>query len=223
MNIKWIFFDVGGVLADESQFFKIRQDCDFEAVKYFQPETKREEILLAWQQVSRIVKNLDKLDEEVITLVLKNKNKVIEAIEFMKTKRDNLPKYYDLLKVREGAIDVISQLSKKYKLGILANQNIKAREVLQKSGILSYFNDSSMSDDFKLSKPNPEFFKKVFEITGANPTESVMVDDNIEKGLSPAKKLGMTTIWYKLEDRNDIPMNIVNYTVTSFKELLIIL
>ncbi|HNW71574.1 MAG TPA: HAD family hydrolase [Candidatus Paceibacterota bacterium] len=217
MNIKWIFFDIGGVLADESEFQKIRENYNWETVKHFELNTTKEEIMAIWPEASGMIGDLD---INIVSLALKDKSKIIEAVELMKTKRSEAPSYYDLLKVREEAKEVISKLSQKYKLGIIANQNSKVKEKLKEADLLKYFQNTDVSGDHKLNKPNSELFKKIFEITGASPVESVMIDDNIERGLSPAKNLNMTTVWYRLTDRNNIPTNTVDYTVVSLMELL---
>jgi len=214
--IEWIFFDVGGVLADESEFLKIRQNYDLETIKYFQPETTIENILGMWSRASEMLGNLD---NNVIKLAIKDPSKITEAIKLLNKKRSESLKYYDLLKIRPEAIEIIPQLAKKYKLGIIANQNIQAREKLEDAGLLSYFQNVDMSIDYKLTKPNPDFFKKIFEVTKANPKKSIMIDDNIERSLVPAKKLGMTTIWYKLEDRKQLPSNVIDKTIESLSEL----
>jgi HAD superfamily hydrolase (TIGR01509 family) len=219
MAIEWIFFDVGGVLADESEFLTVRQKYNLETIRYFQPETTPEDILSVWSQASEM---LGDLDENVIQIALKDKSKISKAIKLMNKKKSESPKYYDLLKIRPEAIEVIPQLAKKYKLGIMANQNIQAREKLKEAGLLAYFQNTDVSIDHKLSKPDPKFFKKIFEITKANPYKSVIIDDSLERGLMPAKKLGMTTIWYRL-NRNNLSQEIVDFSINSLKDLLNIL
>ncbi|MFZ2205789.1 MAG: HAD family hydrolase [Minisyncoccia bacterium] len=216
MNIDWIFFDIGGVLADESEFLTVRQNYNLETIQYFQPETTMEDVLKVWPQASEM---LGDLDENVIQISLKDKSRIPEAIELMNEKRNKAPNYYDLLKIRPEAIEVIPQLAKKYKLGIMANQNIQAREKLGEIGLLPYFQNTDVSIDHKLSKPDPEFFKKIFEITKADPNKSIMVDDNIERGLAPSKKLGMTTILYKLDDSNP-SRDVIDFSINSLKDLL---
>lgn len=217
MNIKWIFFDIGGVLADESEFLKIRQNYCWETINSFMPEITKENVLNSWPAASEM---LGSLDENVIRLFIKDVFLQEKAIDLMKQKRSTVPKYYDLLKIRKEAIEVIPVLAKKYKLGIIANQSKEARTILENAGLVSCFQNTDVSADHQLSKPDPEYFKKVFEITGAKPEESIMVDDNIERGLAPAKKLGMTTMWYCLENTEYTPKDIIDFKINSFKEIL---
>lgn len=85
---------------------------------------------------------------------------------------------------------------------------------------MQYFEHTGVSGDFHLEKPNPDYFRNVFEITGADPKTSVLIDDNVERGLVPAKSFGMTTVWYKFGERNGIPENIVDYEVGNLRDLL---
>ena len=217
-DVEWIFFDIGGVLADESEFQQIRENYNWETVKNFEPGVTKEDVLILWKEASRM---LGDLDVNVITLALKNKENLKEAIILMKENRSKAPKYYDLLKIRTEALGVVIELSKKYKLGLMANQNILVKDKLKEAGIISYFQNAEVSDDYKLEKPDPKFFLKIFETTGANPLKSIIIGDNIERDLEPAKKLGMITIWYKLKER-EVPNEFVDKTIESLTELLVL-
>ena len=103
-------------------------------------------------------------------------------------------------------------------MGLLANQPVSVKEKLDKAGVLQYFKFQDVSENFNLRKPDPEFFKAIFKAAGADPKESAIIDDNIERGLIPAKKLGMTTVWFKLEDREAV--NDIDFAVSNLNALL---
>ncbi len=109
-------------------------------------------------------------------------------------------------------------LSRSYKLGIIANQHHSIINKLEKAGLLNYFTLADVSEDYHFEKPDPRLFTAVFSATGAIPTRSIMIDDNIERGLAPAKKFGMTTVWYKLREYSK-PLSSVDYTITNLIEL----
>ena len=46
-----------------------------------------------------------------------------------------------------------------------------------------------------------------------------MIDDNIERGLMPAKKLGMKTIWFDWGIRKDYP-DWIDYKIQKLEDLL---
>ena len=124
MKIDWIFFDIGGVLADESKFLEIRKNYNLEAVKKFQPETTKEDILAVWKEASAMPGDLDK---NVVTLTIEDKSKTKEVVELMQIKRSQAPRYYDLLKIREETLEIVPKLAEKYKLGIMANQGVMVK------------------------------------------------------------------------------------------------
>ncbi len=216
-NIDWIFFDVGGVLTDESQYFNFRVNVDLAIINEHKPEVTRKDILNSWIKSSSIK---GELDETIMKMYLPDKAE--QAIEEMwKRKKAGMDSTASQV-VRSDALEVVKELSKKYKLGIIANQHKAIKEKLEAASLLQYFQHTDVSDDHKLEKPDPELFKKTFELTKADPIKSVMIDDNIERSLVPAKSLDMTTIWYKLEERTNYPV-VVDHTVSGLKDLLNIL
>lgn len=121
--------------------------------------------------------------------------------------------------VHPGTREVLETLAQEYKLGIIANQSTEARQKLIEADILSYFDFVGISHELKLSKPDPWIFEAAFEATGATPGKSVMIDDNIERGLAPAKKLGMKVVWYDLGTRKD-PPDWIDFRIENLDDLL---
>lgn len=159
----------------------------------------------------------DDLSKNLFTVLLKDPGLVHKASEEI-YKRYKEVDYFKSSPIKDNAHLVIEELSKKYKLGIIANQNVVIKQKLQ--DLLQFFTYGGVSDDHGLIKPDPKYFEAVFQLTGANPKLSIMIDDNIERSLVPAKKFGMTTVWFKNYERDDIPLNVVDYTITELKDLL---
>ncbi|MCC7356779.1 MAG: HAD family hydrolase [Candidatus Doudnabacteria bacterium] len=214
MNINWIFFDVGGVLSDESRYFNFRVNIDLDIIKKYKPEVTRQDILNIWPKISAIQ---SELDESVFRWFIPEA--ADEAIAEMRERKQSGPSYTEQQQIRPEAAAVAYELSKKYKLGLIANQHNAIKEKLTTAGVLKYFQHTSISDDYKLEKPNPEIFRITLNEVGADASNSVMIDDNIERSLIPAKQIGMTTVWYQLEDR-DVQANIVDYKIRSLNDLL---
>ena len=150
----------------------------------------------------------------MVKLLLDNENQAKKTLSFIKDNWNNKKEPF----IRPEAQKVVAKLSFKYNLGLLANQPVKTKEKLEQAQILQYFKFQDVSEDFNLRKPDPEFFKAIFKATGANPKESAIIDDNIERGLIPAKKLGMTTVWFKLEERDLVKE--IDFIVINLEELL---
>lgn len=213
-QINWIFFDAGGVLLDETKHEERRIELISKVVKEYKPEITKEDVVRVRPKASGM---LGGLTINMIKLLLPDKNQqepTIAKVKLLGKSADQCSYAF----VRPAAKDIVEKLSKKYNLGLLANQPKAIKEKLGKAGVLRYFKFQDVSEDFNLRKPDPEFFKAIFKVTGADPKTSAIIDDNIERGLIPAKKLGMTTVWFKLEDRKVI--NDVDFTVSSLNELL---
>lgn len=215
-SIDWIFFDIGGVIGDESDFQSIREQYDLQAAQSINSDIVMSDIRNVWRQASSMIGDLD---ENVLSLCVHDEGDLQEAVQRMRAFKDSSPRYYDVLRIRPEAKEVLSRLAQTYKLGLMANQGKEVKDILSKYGILEYFCSTSVSVDHSLSKPNPAFYEAILHASGTNPLRSAMVDDNIERGLIPAKNLDMKTIWYRLQDR-PIPDGSVDVEIGSLKDLL---
>lgn len=215
-KINWIFFDVGGVLVDESAPTLWRQKTEAKVLQEIGRDISLEDIQKIWPQVSGMIGSLDL---NVFKLFLKNENLTNQAFEKFKEIRSHRAPYVEMITVRQEALPALSELSKKYKLGLIANQAPAIRTKLETVGFSKFFDHNTVSHEYGYEKPDSRLFETVFKETGADPLHSVMIDDNIERGLVPAKNFGMVTIWYKYEARADIPENTVDFTISSFEDL----
>ena len=216
-EIKWIFFDVGGVLLVDTKTEGLRKKYLLEVLKSWDKK-----ITLA--QIEKIIPKasgmIGKQNDNILAQFITNKTALVAASEQMMIFWKEKVRYTENSFVNPEAKNVLKVLSKNYKLGILANQPMAAKDKLQKAGIDKYFEHFTVSAEHGLEKPDPKFFKAIFKASGANPKESVMIDDNIERGLLPAKTFGMTTVWYNRRKRNNIPKDKIDYTIKSLNELL---
>lgn len=217
-HIKWIFFDVGGVLLDDSVVFE--QEF-IELERMILPHDPEITIAKLKAYVPTASATPGAFIDAIIRHFVSDPTIARELMKRFQKEFFDTQMYVRLSHVRPEAHRVLEQLSKHVCLGFMGNQPVETLEKLRESGILEYFHHQKMSGHYPkgLIKPNPEFFKAVLEEAGARAEESVIVDDNIERGLVPAKALGMTTVWYKLLER-EVPEGAVDYTVTSLSELV---
>lgn len=214
--IKWIFFDIGGVLLDDSIPEKRRLDILFEIAKKYNPDTNYHDMNNTRIKMSSKKGNLS------INIL---KYLIPDSLNFKKAKeeynsRKSKIRYYEDSKIRPETKDVLFKLAQRYQLGLIANQSVLAKEKLEKAGVYGLLHHQTVSDEHSLAKPDPKYFQAVFRETGAIPSKSALVDDNIERGLIQAKKLGMITVCYKFQDRYQMPNQYVDFTITSLTDLL---
>jgi FMN phosphatase YigB (HAD superfamily) len=61
----------------------------------------------------------------------------------------------------------LEQLSKRYRLGVLANQPSSVRSALERDGIAGFFEMWGVSEDLGLSKPDPRLFEHALSAAGS--------------------------------------------------------
>lgn len=213
-KIKWIFFDIGGVLRDETDYNAWRKDILLSQARKINPEISEQNFEDVHKQASKMHGSLRQNILEILT----GDKKVAERFKNEIHKQGT--KIFQNLPIMPNALEVIKELSKKYSLGIISNYSSAITGVLKEAGLFNYFKVLGISQDYNLHKPDPEFFKAVLNDANAKFEESVMIDDNIERSLDVAKQLGMATIFFNNTSRQDIPKNIVDFTIYSLPDLL---
>ncbi len=92
------------------------------------------------------------------------------------------------------ALAVLSQLSHRYKLGVIANQLPGSRDRLRLFGFSRYLSVYALSDELQVAKPDKAIFSYALKAANCRPEEAVMVGDRIDNDIIPAKRLGMFTV-----------------------------
>lgn len=117
------------------------------------------------------------------------------------------------VKIIPGAKKVLSYLQGKASLHVATNADEsgaeEVRKALERVQIASYFSRIFSSSDLKVSKPSPDFFKKIIALLDTSPEEICMIGDSLEKDVLPSIHLGMKGIWFNPEG-NSVPAGIVS-------------
>lgn len=172
-NIEWLFFDLGSTLVDEH---------------------------LVYDHIFRDIAALTNLDytliyDEALEYYKQNKKGDIElGIKY------HLPKrkwHIEDEILYEDAPNCLEILSKKYRIGIIANQSPGTKSRLERWGITNYIDLVIASAEEGVSKPNPKIFEIALQRAGCKPNHAVMIGDRIDNDIMPAKKMEMRTIWIK--------------------------
>ena len=171
--MKWIFFDLGATLVDESDVYKSR--CEF-ATRQLNIEPA-EFMNMIYEQA--------KISPTPIRTAAK-------AYGVTLPEWDN-----SLEKLYESAPDVLSALHGKYKLGIIANQSLGTQERIDNWGIGKYFDVVMASAEAGCAKPDLKIFTAALNKAGCAPADAVMIGDRLDNDIIPAKKLGMKTVWVR--------------------------
>ncbi len=198
-KIKWIFFDMGSTLIDESIAIehRIREVIEGTDITY-------EQFL-----------------EKKVFFAKQNKPADLETLKYfdlMKT-----PWHKEDERLYPDASECLERLHKRYKIGIVANQSLGSEERLKKFGIRKYIDVLVASAEEGVAKPDRRIFEIALARAGCKPEEAAMVGDRLDNDIVPANELGMYTIWIKQgnwvyakpKERMEYP----DWTIQSLKEL----
>lgn len=125
-------------------------------------------------------------------------------------------------KLYPNAIEVVSALSKKYRLHILTNGFSEVQFVkVKNSGLEPYFDTIITSEMAGIQKPDPKIFQYALKKTGAKMEETLMIGDDLEVDILGAQEIGLDQIYVNFNNipHTKSPLNEVN----SLLEILSIL
>ena len=199
--IKWIFFDVGSTLVDETEAYDHRVRDIIAGTDITFQEFDDMRIALARQG-------------------LDGNSAAIKHFGLTKTpwhSEDEVP-YPDA----KSTLAALIQMG--YKLGIIANQKLGTAERLENWGLRQYFDVIVSSAEIGYAKPDKRIFEKALEMAGCTARESVMVGDRLDNDMIPAKALGMRTVWIKnglaQYQSEELGKDIADVQIASLSELL---
>ena len=198
-NIKWFFFDIGSTLVDESIAYRnrIKKTIAGSNVTYN-------------EFMDRLAQGVGDFKSICTSFGLKP-----------------APWNSDYEVVFPEAEDCLRKLSKRYKIGIIANQNPGSRERLERIGLLKYIDLVIASAEEGVAKPDLRIFRIALDRAKCKPEEAGMVGDRIDNDIIPANKIGMKTVWIrqgfgglaKPKNAAETP----DYTINNLNELFEIL
>lgn len=173
-NIKWIFFDVGSTLIDETEAYDHR----------------------ARDMIKGTQITFEQFDKKRIAFARQGLDGNSAAIEFFGLKKTPWHSEDELL--YPDAISTLSTLCEKgYRLGIIANQNLGLNERLADFEISKFFDIVVSSAEVGCSKPDRKIFEWALSLAGCKAEECLMVGDRLDNDMAPAKAVGMKTVWIR--------------------------
>lgn len=220
-QIKFIIFDIGGVLADllsgdwfiTNNFFNIlpklrnRVDEVKIAIKknmYLQDmrniPTEQDEAKMFYNFYKQVFIDLDykNLTDDIL-------NEIVNDIVF----NDNKFRFFD------DVIPVLENLSSEYKLGILSDGWVSSYRVLKNYKIDKYFDTIFISSKYGCVKKDGKFFELLKEEMNISDDEAIFIDDR-ESILEVSTKYGFIPIRMS---RNNSNINSKFEIITSLVEL----
>ena len=188
--IKRIIFDIDNTLLDT---YKDCIDTYKKYIEYNKLSINAKDIYNIFEEYE--VSNGNYIKEDLSIFLSKN-------IKVDKIDINNLLDLYSnhSTLINNNTINILEYLSKKYEIVALTNwyKDIQYKR-LEKVGINKYFKEIYGIEDAK--KPNPEAFKKAIGNNLYN--ECVMIGDSLKSDIEVPKELGMKTIYYNKNCKNN--------------------
>lgn len=186
MNKKAFIFDLDGVIVDTAKYhFLAWQKIASELGIEFTPEHNEK-----LKGVSR-VRSLD------IILELGNINPSQEdKNKWLVQKNEDYLSYLvnmDFSEILPGVMPVLEFLKENKQPIALGSASKNARPILDKTGILRYFDVIVDGNDVSNAKPDPEVFLQAAKGLNIAPQQSIVFEDS-EAGIQAANIAGMTSI-----------------------------
>ena len=172
-EIKWLFFDVGSTLVDESTVYERR--------------------------FRQIAKSADVPVEVVVQRAMEHfKNNIkgdLAVAEFLGVGIPEWEAQYEVL--YEDAVDCLKELSQRFKIGVIANQDYGTEKRLTAFGIRQYIDLVIASAEEGAAKPDLRIFRIALDRAHCKPEHSVMIGDRLDNDIAPAHMTGMKTVWVR--------------------------
>ena len=173
-KIKWVFFDMGATLIDETQAWRHRiRD------------------MIAGTGIS-----FEQFHEKRIAFARQNLNGDAEAIRFFGLAKTPWPQEDEVPYPQAEAILAYLR-DRGYGIGVIANQSPGSVERLRGWGLLSYIDVVAASAELGVAKPDRAIFDRALEMAHCTAQEAVMIGDRLDNDVVPAKRLGMVAIWIR--------------------------
>lgn len=158
-----------------------------------------------WAWLEKTVKDLDKKEDYFFNLAndmdkgKKNPDQALEELEIATgVPKDQISPQMDKETViNKPLLNLINELKKKYKIGLLSNSDAGWLDlILIKHNLKEYFDEIVSSSAVGFIKPQPEIFQIMLDRLKVKPTEIIFIDDRL-KNIEAAKALGIDAILYE--------------------------
>jgi HAD superfamily hydrolase (TIGR01509 family) len=193
-RIEMVFFDIGGVMYDDTVYARSWMKALRESGAVFTDEEFEREYVEARAAQSGSFRRR-------LTRTFLGEDADLTPVEARAAKYWAYPP----TAIYPDVVPCLDALTDRYRLGIIANQPSSVRAAMDRDGLSPYFEVWGVSDDLGLQKPDPKLFSQVLYTAGVAPTRAVMLGDRLDYDVRPAKNAGMRTVWVLRGEAPDDP------------------
>ncbi|MCF6340992.1 MAG: HAD family phosphatase [Sulfurimonas sp.] len=118
-----------------------------------------------------------------------------------------------------GVQDILKELSKKYKMGIITTSKRDDFELIHNGrGIVDFMEFTLCVEDYKRSKPHPEPYLSGLKKFNANKEEAIVVEDS-QRGLTSAYRAGIECVIVHNDFTSTHDFSKATYKIKKLSEL----
>jgi len=129
---------------------------------------------------------------------------------------------WDYVEIVDGVGKSLHIVSQSYICCVASNAGASNSELmgmaLKRVDIQQYFQYLFTSRELGFSKPSLDFFNRIVQTLGFTPQECIMVGNDYNKDIIPAKKIGMQTILFS-QGSKDANFDYADYVMSSMGNL----
>ncbi|MHA2960510.1 HAD family hydrolase [Priestia megaterium] len=129
---------------------------------------------------------------------------------------------WEYVEIVDGVSKSLHIVSQNYICCVASNAGASNSELmgmaLKRVDIQQYFQYLFTSRELGFSKPSLDFFNKIVQTLGITPQECIMIGNDYNKDIIPAKKIGMQTILFSQVSK-DANLNYTDYVMNSMENL----
>ncbi len=116
----------------------------------------------------------------------------------------------------EGSIELLRELKKNYKIGIISNNLLEEQQrKIIRCGFSELVDEVVVSDEYKINKPDIRLFHILLNKLNVKPDEAVLVGDAWETDIIGAYNAGIRAVWYNRFNLQ-CPNTLICKILTSF-------
>lgn len=162
------------------------------------------------ESIAYMVENFS-MDEKEAIRIRKNLNEL----------RDKKFNELDYSLKKPGLLNLLSYLRENNKNIALASSSIKSRIdfLLDREGVMDYFDEIISSDDITKGKPDPQIFNLAMEKIGADKNKTYIIEDSLA-GVKAAKKSGAKVVLIIDLDKSELIKSQADLVFSSLDEFL---
>ncbi len=183
-DIDTVIFDLDGLLIDSERSF---YDMDERFLKHFGHSFSLEDYV-RFHCGKTIIDNITLFIQKYALPITLDEGLIMINEEIEKETQKGIP-------LKKGAKELLDYLKiNGYKI-VLATSSVKDRAltILEKDGVLDYFDACVFGNEVKAGKPHPDVFLKAADKVNADPDTCLVLEDS-EAGIKAAHNAGMRVI-----------------------------